>query len=147
MSLKSSGGFVCQDASNGARLSLGHFIRNKVQLLGNPNSSSANRTKAVSEDDSQQQPKNEDKRGKQGGKVLNRIARTQLFRFSDHSRRPVGEVGFTSKREERKKKKGLKGIQQYLINLICCCFQIIRREYVCGETRSSGAVMTLVCRL
>lgn len=105
VSLKSSGGFVCQDASNGARLSLGHFIRNNVQLLGNPNSSSANRTTAVSEDDSQQQPKNEDKRGKQGGKVLNRITRTQLFRFSDHSRRPVGEVGFTSKREERKKKE------------------------------------------
>lgn len=37
-------------------------------------------------------------------KVLKRITWTQLFRFSDHSQRHVGEVGFTSKREERKKK-------------------------------------------
>lgn len=47
----------------------------------------------------------------------------------------------------RKEKKYLKGIQQYLINRICCCLQIISRKYVCGKTRSSGAIMTLVCRL
>lgn len=36
-----------------------------------------------------------------------------------------------------KKKKSFKEIQKYLINLICCCFLIIRWKYVCGEMRSS----------
>lgn len=75
ISLKSSGSFVCQDASNWARLLVGHFIRNNVQLLGNPNSSSANRTTAVSEDDSQQQSKNED----EGGSREEKLNRTLEF--------------------------------------------------------------------
>lgn len=38
---------------------------------------------------------------------------------------------------KKKKKKSFKEIQKYLINLICCCFQIIRWKYGCGERRSS----------
>lgn len=78
-SLKSSLGFVCQDALNWALSSLGHFIRNSVQLLGNPNSSSPNRTTAAGEDDSQQQqPLRRGRRGSQGGKTPPQ-RRFQLF--------------------------------------------------------------------